>query len=46
LRATEHLGQILDKIDVTATVPEDQEVDLAALRAQVEDAPVVRLVNS
>jgi len=45
LRATEHLGQILDKIDVTATVLEDQEVDLAALRAQVEDAPVVRLVN-
>jgi len=45
MRATEHLGQILDKIDVTATAPEDQEVDLAALRAQVEDAPVVRLVN-
>jgi type IV pilus assembly protein PilB len=45
LRATEHLGQILDKIDVTATAPEDQEVDLAALRQQVEDAPVVRLVN-
>ena len=45
LRATEHLGQILDKIDVTSTAPEDQEVDLAALRQQVEDAPVVRLVN-
>ena len=45
LRATEHLGEILDKIDVTPTGPEDQEVDLAALRQQVEDAPVVRLVN-
>jgi type IV pilus assembly protein PilB len=45
LRATEHLGAILDNIDVTATSAEDQEVDLAALRQQVEDAPVVRLVN-
>ncbi|MCE9627747.1 MAG: GspE/PulE family protein, partial [Candidatus Eisenbacteria bacterium] len=46
LRTTEHLGQILDKIDVTSTTAyEDQEIDLAALRQQVEDAPVVRLVN-
>jgi type IV pilus assembly protein PilB len=45
IRATEHLGQILDKIDVTATTPADQDVDLAVLRQQVEDAPVVRLVN-
>jgi type IV pilus assembly protein PilB len=45
LRATEHLGAILDNIDVTSTGAEDQEVDLAALRQQVEDAPVVRLVN-
>ena len=45
LRATEHLGEILDKIDVTAIRTEDPEVDLAALRQQVEDAPVVRLVN-
>ena len=45
LRATEHLGEILDKIDVTATRPDDPEIDLAALRQQVEDAPVVRLVN-
>jgi len=44
LRATEHLGAILDNIDVTATGAEE-EVDLAALRQQVEDAPVVRLVN-
>jgi type IV pilus assembly protein PilB len=45
LRATEHLGEILENIDVTASRVEDQEVDLAALRQQVEDAPVVRLVN-
>ncbi len=45
LRATEHLGRILDKIDVTSSTSVDQEVDLAALRQQVEDAPVVRLVN-
>ncbi len=45
LRATEHLGRILDKIDLTSTASVDQEVDLAALRQQVEDAPVVRLVN-
>jgi type IV pilus assembly protein PilB len=45
LRATEHLGQILDKINLTSAVTEDQEVDLAALRQQVDDAPVVRLVN-
>jgi type IV pilus assembly protein PilB len=45
LRATEHLGEILDNIDVTATSAEDQEVDLAALRQRVEDAPVVQLVN-
>ncbi len=45
LRATEHLGEILDKIDVTAARADEQEVDLAALRQQVEDAPVVRLVN-
>src|SRR5213075_2309725 len=40
LRATEHLGEILDNIDLTATGGDDQEVDLAALRQQVEDAPV------
>ena len=46
LRTTEHLGAILDKIDLTASVStDDQDVDLEALRAQVEDAPVVRLVN-
>src|SRR5205823_10875403 len=45
LRATEHLGEILGKIDVTATIAEEQEVDLAVLRQQVDEAPVVRLVN-
>src|SRR5262249_22058920 len=35
LRATEHLGEILDKIDVTSTRTDDQDVDLAALRQQV-----------
>ncbi len=45
LRATEHLGEILDKLDLTSAKSEDQEVDLAALRQQVDDAPVVRLVN-
>ena len=45
LRTTEHLGAILDKIDVTTVSTEDADVDLAALRQQVEDAPVVRLVN-
>ena len=45
MRATEHLGEILDKLDLTAGGEEDQEVDLATLRQQVEDAPVVRLVN-
>ena len=46
LRTTEHLGQILDKLNLSSSSAyEDQEIDLAALRAQVEDAPVVRLVN-
>ena len=45
LRATEHLGEILDNVDVTAADDDGEEVDLAALRQQVEDAPVVRLVN-
>ncbi len=45
MRASEHLGEILDNIDLTAGSDEDGEVDLAQLRQQVEDAPVVRLVN-
>jgi type IV pilus assembly protein PilB len=45
IRASEHLGEILDKIDLSAATEGDQDVDLATLRQQVEDAPVVRLVN-
>ncbi|MCC6348243.1 MAG: Flp pilus assembly complex ATPase component TadA [Candidatus Eisenbacteria bacterium] len=45
LRASEHLGEILDKIDLTRGGDQEQDVDLAQLRQQVEDAPVVRLVN-
>ena len=44
IRASENLGEILDKLDLSATT-EEEDVDLAALRQQVEDAPVVRLVN-
>jgi len=44
IRSSEKVGEILDKLDLTGGDGED-EVDLAALRAQVEDAPVVRLVN-
>ena len=45
LRTTEHLGAILDNLDVTTSTTEESDIDLAALRQQVEDAPVVRLVN-
>jgi type IV pilus assembly protein PilB len=45
MRATEHLGEILDKIDLTRADEDGDDVDLAQLRAAVEDAPVVRLVN-
>src|SRR5205085_5268757 len=45
IRTTENLGEILDTIDVASAVEEGDDVDLAALRQQVEDAPVVRLVN-
>jgi type IV pilus assembly protein PilB len=44
IRTSEDLGEILDKIDLSAAA-EEEDVDLAALRQQVEDAPVVRLVN-
>src|SRR5882762_8288024 len=44
IRSSEKVGEILDTLDLTIG-HEDQEVDLAALRQQVEDAPVVRLVN-
>ncbi len=44
IRATENLGEILDKIGLSGGETEE-DVDLATLRQQVEDAPVVRLVN-
>ena len=45
IRATEQVGEILDKIDLTGSGEGEEDVDLATLRQQVEDAPVVRLVN-
>ncbi len=45
IRATEQVGAILDTIDLSAAPEAEQDVDLATLRQQVEDAPVVRLVN-
>jgi type IV pilus assembly protein PilB len=45
IRASEQVGAILDKLDLTGATDAEDDVDLAALRQQVEDAPVVRLVN-
>ena len=45
IRTSENLGEILGTLDLSAASDEGQEVDLAALRQQVEDAPVVRLVS-
>jgi type IV pilus assembly protein PilB len=45
IRATEQVGAILEKLDLSGAQDAQEDVDLAALRAQVEDAPVVRLVN-
>jgi type IV pilus assembly protein PilB len=46
IRSSEKVGEILDKLDYTGGDSEEPEdVDIAALRQQVEDAPVVRLVN-
>jgi type IV pilus assembly protein PilB len=45
IRATEQVGAILDKLDLTGAADGEDDVDLAVLRQQVEDAPVVRLVN-
>ena len=44
IRSSEKVGEILDHIDLTPG-DDEEEVDLATLRQQVEDAPVVRLVN-
>jgi type IV pilus assembly protein PilB len=45
IRATEQVGEILENLDLTVGGDGEQDVDLATLRQQVEDAPVVRLVN-
>jgi len=45
IRATEQVGAILDKLDLSGASDVEEDVDLATLRQQVEDAPVVRLVN-
>ncbi len=45
IRASEKVGEILDNLDLSASADGDEDVDLAALRQQVDDAPVVRLVN-
>ena len=45
IRATEQVGAILGKLELSGATDEDEDVDLATLRQQVEDAPVVRLVN-
>jgi type IV pilus assembly protein PilB len=45
IRSSDKVGEILDKLDLTTGEEGDEVVDLAALRQQVEDAPVVRLVN-
>ncbi len=45
IRSSEKVGEILDKLDLSGGGDGEDDVDLAALRAQVEDAPVVRLVN-
>jgi len=45
IRATEQVGAILDKLDLSGSADSEEDVDLATLRQQVEDAPVVRLVN-
>ncbi|MEO5617674.1 MAG: ATPase, T2SS/T4P/T4SS family [Candidatus Eisenbacteria bacterium] len=45
IRSTEQVGAILDKLDLKGASDAEDDVDLATLRQQVEDAPVVRLVN-
>jgi type IV pilus assembly protein PilB len=45
IRTKERVGEIFDKLDLTPGREGDDDVDLATLRQQVEDAPVVRLVN-
>jgi type IV pilus assembly protein PilB len=45
IRTRERVGEIFEKLDLTPGSEGEDDVDLATLRQQVEDAPVVRLVN-
>jgi len=45
IRSRERVGEIFENIDLTPGKESEEDVDLAALRQQAEDAPVVRLVN-
>src|SRR6185503_5205017 len=45
IRSTEKVGAILDKLDLSKVPEAEADADLVALRQQVEEAPVVRLVN-
>ena len=45
IRATEKAAEIIETLDLSGAQDLEPDVDLAALRQQVEDAPVVRLVN-
>ena len=45
IRTRERVGEIFDKLDLTPGGEGEEDIDLATLRQQVEDAPVVRLVN-
>jgi type IV pilus assembly protein PilB len=45
IRTAERVGEIFENIDLTPGKEGEEDVDLAALRQQAEDAPVVRLVS-
>jgi type IV pilus assembly protein PilB len=45
IRTRERVGEIFENIDLAPGKDTDEDVDVAALRQQAEDAPVVRLVN-
>ena len=45
IRTRERVGEIFENIDLAPGKEADEDVDVAALRQQAEDAPVVRLVN-
>jgi type IV pilus assembly protein PilB len=45
IRTKERVGELFEKLDLKPGVDGEEDIDLATLRQQVEDAPVVRLVN-